>query len=148
MKNSEYAILHVATHGFFNAESNQSYLVAYDDRLTLDGLENIVQLTRFHKQPVELLTLSACETALGDERAALGLAGIALKAGVKSAIATLWAIEERSSSVVMTEFYRELLNKEFSKAMALRNSQIKAIKNTDYSHPFYWAPFLLIGNWM
>ena len=94
------------------------------------------------------MTLSACQTALGDERAALGLAGVAVKAGVKSVIATLWFVDDEATSLAIQEFYRQWRNSKISKIQALQNAQKMLISIRRYSHPAYWAPFLLIGNWL
>lgn len=147
-KQTDFAVVHMATHGFFGGRPGETYLQTYDGRLTMDRLDRLLSFGRFRKHPVELLTLSACQTALGDERAALGLGGIALKAGVKSAVATLWFISDRAATTVMTEFYGQLSHANTSKAAALQNAQRKLIESKEYRHPAFWAPFLLIGNWM
>ena len=95
-----------------------------------------------------LLVLSACETAAGDDRAALGLAGVAIKAGARSAIATLWFINDRVSSELIAEFYRQLKNPKLSKAASLQRAQQIILSNPDYEHPSFWSPFLLINNWL
>ena len=92
--------------------------------------------------------LRACETARGDDRAALGLAGIALKAGARSAVASLWYISDQAAGDLVTDFYRELRAGHLSKAQALQAAQRKLIAELRYAHPAYWAPFLLIGNWL
>ena len=97
---------------------------------------------------MELLTLSACQTAAGDDRAALGLAGVAVKAGARSALATLWFINDRSSAQLVEEFYRQLLDPQISKAQALRRAQLVLLDDRRYRHPSYWSPFLIIGNWL
>ena len=97
LKDGRYSILHIATHGQFATEVNQSFLLTFDDRLTVSDLEQLVGLFRFRRDPLELLTLSACQTGTGDDRAALGLAGIAVKAGARSALATLWYINDEAS---------------------------------------------------
>lgn len=147
-RNNDYGIVHIATHGVFGGTPEESFLLTYDNRLTMDGLEGLIGLGRFRKNPVELLTLSACQTALGDERAALGLAGVAVKAGVRSAIATLWYVDDEATSLAIREFYRQLGTPGISKVKALQNAQKKLIAQIRYWHPSYWAPFLLIGNWM
>ena len=84
-KQINYTIVHIASHGQFSANLENTYILTYDDKLNMDKLEKLISLTQLKtKQPVELLTLSACETAVGDERAALGLAGVALKSGAQS----------------------------------------------------------------
>ena len=106
-------------------------------------------LPRFREdRPLELLTLSACQTAAGDDRAALGLAGIAIKAGARSALATLWYINDQSSSDLVTEFYRQLQDPSISRATALQRAQLQLLNVPGYEHPGYWAPFLLINNWL
>ena len=97
---------------------------------------------------MELLTLSACETARGDDRAALGLAGIAVQAGAKSAVATLWLVEDEAASILMAAFYRYLNEPGTSKAQALRRAQLMVLQHDRYRDPFFWAPFLLINNWL
>jgi CHAT domain-containing protein len=100
-------------------------------------------------QPVELLTLSACETAAGDDRAALGLAGVAIKAGARSALATLWFVNDQASTSLVSSFYSHLKKEpNTSKAMALRAAQMELIGQPPYAHPCYWAPYLIIGNWL
>ncbi|OQW91680.1 MAG: hypothetical protein BWK78_03935, partial [Thiotrichaceae bacterium IS1] len=91
----------------------------------------------------------ACKTAVGNDKAALGLAGVALKAGARSAIATLWFVDDEATSIVISEFYQQLLHGGgLSKAKSLQNAQKKLIVQDRYWHPGYWAPFLLIGNWL
>jgi CHAT domain-containing protein len=90
LRDTEYSIVHLATHGEFSRKAGESYVLTYDGRLDMDDLERYMSMTTFREQPIELLTLSACQTAAGDDRAALGLAGIAVKAGARSALATLW----------------------------------------------------------
>jgi CHAT domain-containing protein len=114
----------------------------------MDGLERVMKLSRFRDEPVELLTLSACRTAAGDERAALGLAGIAVKAGARSALATLWYINDQASSEMVAEFYRRLAEPDMSKARALQEAQRTLMRDPRYRHPGFWSPFLLIGNWL
>ncbi len=147
----EYTVVHISTHGNFGDDPADTYLQTYPGRkLTMDDLEKLIRLGRFRDNKVDLLSLSACRTAEGNERAALGLAGVAVKAGVRSAIASLWSVEANASSLLMTEFYRQL-NTGISKAKALQNAQKKFIIHSDYSdysHPAYWALFLLIGNWL
>ncbi len=146
-RRTDFSVVHMATHGYFGGKSGETWLRTHDEKLTLDRLDRLLSLGRFRKRPVELLTLSACRTALGDERAALGLGGIALKAGARSAVATLWYISDRAAVTTMTEFYRQLSSGQ-SKAKALRNAQMKLLRDKALDHPAFWAPFLLIGNWM
>lgn len=145
----EYAIVHMATHSVIGDTPADSFLLTYDGRLSMADLERLLSLGRFRRQPVELLTLSACETAIGDERAALGLAGIALKAGARSAVATLWRVSDDATATLMSEFYSHLTATErVSKAQALRAAQVQMLRNETSAHPANWAAFLLIGNWL
>ncbi|NJL59577.1 MAG: CHAT domain-containing protein [Desulfobacteraceae bacterium] len=154
-KNLEKELIHQAyhyvvmsTHGNFGSSTEDTFVLTYDEKLDSDMLESLLTPLKFGKNPVELLTLSACETGIGDERAALGLGGIAVKAGVRSAMATLWRVEAESTSQLVAEFFRQLAEDGVSKAEALRKAQIRLISDTKYHHPRFWAPFLLIGNWM
>ena len=96
----------------------------------------------------ELLVLSACETASGDKWAALGLAGMAVRAGAKSTLATLWSVNDRATSEMMSEFYHELADKKLPKAEAVRQAQLHLLNDSWHRHPFYWAPYVLLGNWL
>ncbi len=148
LRDGRYRILHIATHGQFATDVNQSFLLTFDDRLTMTQLERLVGLFRFRQEPLELLTLSACQTGIGDDRAALGLAGIAVKAGARSALATLWFINDDASSELVSEFYRQLHDTSISKAHALQVAQLKLLSDRVYEHPAYWAAFLLLNNWL
>ena len=143
-----YSVVHVASHAQFEADSRRSFLLTYDGKLTLDRLEDHMKLNRFRDEPVELLFLSACQTAVGDERAALGLAGVAVKAGARSALATLWHINDQASSLLVAEFYRQLAQPGATKAQALRRAQLSMLGDLRYRHPGYWSPFMVIGNWL
>ncbi len=148
LQDGRYTILHIATHGQFATDVNQSFLLTFDDRLNMTQLERLVGLFRFRHDPLELLTLSACQTGIGDDRAALGLAGIAVKAGARSALATLWFINDDASSELVSEFYRQLHDAPISKARALQIAQLKLLSDRVYEHPAYWAAFLLLNNWL
>lgn len=144
----DYSIVHFATHGEFNSDHSESFLLTHDSKLTMDRLDKSIGLRRFNNEPIELLVLSACQTAAGDDRAALGLAGIALRAGARSAMATLWFINDRATSELVTTFYDQLSSTKQSKAKALQQAQLSLLTQPKYSHPTYWAPFLMIGNWL
>jgi CHAT domain-containing protein len=148
LSQTHFNIVHIASHAQFTSDPKTTFLLAYDDKFTMDKLESLMGQTTFRDDPVELLTLSACQTAAGDERAALGLAGIAIKAGARSALATLWFINDQASSLLVSEFYNQLKNPSLSKAKALQQAQLTLMKDKRYRHPSYWAPFLLIGNWL
>jgi CHAT domain-containing protein len=142
-----YGVVHLATHAKFEAEASESFLLTYDGRIDMDGLERMVRQSRFRDQPIELLTLSACSTAEGDPRAALGLAGVALKSGARSALASLWFVNDRSTADLVSRFYAELAAPGTSKAEALRRAQRALIADDQFAHPAFWSPFIIIGNW-
>jgi CHAT domain-containing protein/Tfp pilus assembly protein PilF len=148
LKDEHFTIVHIASHGQFERDVDKSFLLTFDDKLTMDRLNQYIGLLRFREDPLELLTLSACVTAAGDDRAALGLAGIAVKAGARSALGTLWHINDESSSLLVAEFYRQLRNPAISRAVALQRAQLKLLNDRQYQHPRYWSPFLLINNWL
>lgn len=148
LRDGRYGVLHIATHGKFSTDANNSYLLTFDGKLTMQTLDQLVGLFRFRQEPLELLTLSACQTGVGDDRAALGLAGVALKAGARSALATLWFINDEASATLISEFYRQLRNPAVSKAVALQRAQLKLLSDRIYEHPAYWSPFLLLNNWL
>lgn len=147
LRGKRYPIVHMATHGKFGGDADSTFLLTYRDRITIDKLDEVLQ-TRQTLQPVELLTLSACQTAAGDERSALGIAGLAVRAGVKSAMATLWFINDEATVPLVEEFYTQLLKPGTTKAEALQRAQKKLIGDINYNHPAVWSSFILIGNWM
>ncbi len=148
LQQTPYSIIHIASHGQFNRNPKKTFLLTYDDKLTMDRLENLLSFSQFRQEPVELLTLSACQTAVGDEQSALGLAGVAIKAGARSALASLWFVNDEATSVLISEFYHQLKNPQLSRAQALQNAQKKLIEMPAFRHPAYWGAFLLIGNWL
>ena len=143
-----YSIVHMASHGEFGRNVSDTFILTHDSRITLDQLESQLGGTAYRKQPVELLALSACQTASGDDRAALGLAGVAVKAGARSALATLWSVSDRASTLLVGDFYKSLQDPNVNKAQALQAAQRRLLADTRYRHPAYWSPFLLIGNWL
>lgn len=149
MSGTPYSVVHIASHAQFTGDAKESFILTYDGRMDMDSLERFIKLSRFRDQPVELLTLSACQTAVGDDRAALGLAGLAVKSGARSALASLWYINDQASSLLIADFYRTLQAQPgIGKAKALQQAQIRTKTDLRYRHPAFWAPFLLIGNWL
>ena len=150
-QDQDYGMFHMATHGKVSRDVRDSYLLAYDGKLTLDDLEQLIRSNRLRGKEVDMLVLSACETAAGDERAALGLGGIAVKAGVSAAVATLWSIDDKITAELMISFYKTLKGRRsISKAKAMQLAQVSLIKHEieTYQHPSYWSPYLVIGNWL
>ena len=150
-----YPIIHIATHAQFGIIPEETYLVAGNNqKLTISELEEVLRKFTSGVDSIELLSLTACQTAVGDERATLGLAGIALQVGVRSVLASLWALPDESTSILVEEFYQNLRAGK-SKAEALQQAQIKLLQaknlddvNNQYDNPGYWAPFIMIGNWL
>ena len=164
-----FKIIHLATHAVFQPGApSDSYVQFWDTRLTLDKMRQL----RWNNPPVELLVLSACQTAIGDKNAELGFSGLAVQAGVKSAVASLWEVSDEGTLGLMVEFYRDLKTAPI-KAEALRQAQIAMLKgqvrleegqlhnsrgsislppalatleNENLSHPYYWAAFIVVGS--
>jgi CHAT domain-containing protein len=144
-----FTIVHIASHGHFDNDVRKSFVLTFDKHLTLDDLERCIRPAQLRDQPLDLLTLSACQTAAGDDRAALGLAGVAVKAGARSAFATLWFVNDAASTQLVGDFYTELIaHPQLGKAQALQAAQRKLLAQPRYQHPCYWAPYLIIGNWL
>ncbi len=169
---NSFKIIHLATHGDFKSgEPNNSFIQFWNTQLNLHQLRKM----NWHNSSVELLVLSACRTAVGDEQAELGFGGLAVAAGVKSALASLWYVSDRGTLALMTEFYEHLKNVPI-KAEALQQAQIAMIKeevkiendklfglssqsegialpvelssigDQKLSHPYYWSAFTMIGS--
>ncbi|MGQ4645929.1 CHAT domain-containing protein [Lyngbya aestuarii] len=161
MTESKFGIVHLATHAeFLPGKPSNSYIQFTDTKLTLDKVRSL----ELYKPPVELLVLSACRTALGDEEAELGFAGLAVISGAKSALATLWYVSDQGTLELVEDFYKKLRQPKISiKAEALRQAQLAMLRgeipgenssapelegqgNYDFSHPYYWAGFTIVGS--
>ncbi len=143
-------VVHLATHGQFSSDPSETFLLAWDQRITLNDFSQILQRqTTSDATDIELLILSACKTASGDNRATLGLAGVAIQAGARSTIASLWFVDDQSTAVLMTRLYEILGNptEPLTRAEALRQAQLDLLHTPGYQGPFYWAPYVLVGNW-
>ncbi|RCJ19605.1 hypothetical protein A6770_05545 [Nostoc minutum NIES-26] len=151
-----FPVVHLATHGLFSSNPQKNFIITGDGKSI-----SINELSALLKEPgttVELLVLSACETATGDERAVLGLAGMAVRSGARSTLATLWPVGDASTTKFMGEFYEHLKKPAGKQADALRNAQLSLLESLKINppfpelknlppHPYYWAPYVLIGNW-
>ncbi|MEW5859010.1 MAG: CHAT domain-containing protein [Cyanobacteriota bacterium] len=144
-----FPVVHLATHGQFSSKAEETFILTWDNRINVNQLDNLLRI-RDTSRPtaIELLVLSACQTATGDKRAALGLAGVAVRAGARSTLASLWSLDDESSALLMSQFYQELTNTKETKAEALRFAQLALLQNPRYQHPRYWAPYVLVGNWL
>jgi CHAT domain-containing protein len=144
-------IIHLATHAKFSSKAEDTFILSWDGRINIKQLDDLLRDDTFNrKNEIELLVLSACETASGDRRATLGLAGIAVQAGARSTLATLWSVVDESTAKIMGEFYRQLEetgNTQANKAEVLRQAQLTLLKDKKFNHPHFWSPFILVGNW-
>ncbi|MDJ0725799.1 MAG: CHAT domain-containing protein [Prochloraceae cyanobacterium] len=144
-----FPIVHLATHGQFSSAAEDTFLLAWDRKINVKDLDRLLGARdRQRQSPIELLILSACETAEGDNRAVLGIAGVAVRSGARSTIATLWPVQDDSTVLLMDRLYTELNKPGINKAEALRNAQISLLKDSHFDRPFFWAGFVLIGNWL
>jgi CHAT domain-containing protein len=149
LKQGNFEVVHLATHGQFGKDRNQTYILAADGAIRVDELD---QLFRSQKQSrhhsLELLILSACKTAAGNDRAVLGIAGTAVKAGAQSAIAGLWTLADEPSVKFTHTLYEFLGKPNTTRAEALRRAQIALLQDPKFAHPRYWAPYILVGSWL
>ncbi|NJM58761.1 MAG: CHAT domain-containing protein [Synechococcales cyanobacterium RU_4_20] len=140
--------IHWKTHGVFSSDPQETYLVAYQEQIDTTDLDQLIQsFLRGQAKPLELLILSACETAQGDRRAVLGMAGVAVRAGARSTLSTLWQASDDATTKLTSRFYQALFQPQTSKAEALRQAQLSLIREESYAAPHYWATYLLLGNW-
>jgi len=148
---SSKPIVHLATHGKFNTNVEETFILATDERVYISELSEWIRAGNKSTDPIELLVFSACETGISDEegRAALGLAGIAVRSGAKSTIASLWQADDSATAVIMEAFYKQLSTGEINKAKALQNAQKYFLTNyATEDHPYYWGGFILVGSWL
>ncbi|MBD2578841.1 CHAT domain-containing protein [Oscillatoria sp. FACHB-1406] len=150
MSERSFQIVHLATHGQFSSNPDDTFVLAWDEQINVKEFDRILRSRTPGSESVELLVLSACRTAAGDRRAALGLAGFALRSGARSTLATLWSVNDLSAAELMSEFYEQLVRSQpgMTKAEALRQAQLKLLRDRSYQHPYFWAPFVLVGNWL
>lgn len=142
------SVVHLATHGQFSSRAEDTFILTWDGRIDVKQLDQILRFRDGDRTPIELLVLSACQTATGDRRAALGMAGVAVRSGARSTLASLWSVGDRSTAALMIEFYRQLGLPGVTKAEALRRAQVSLLRQDAYLSPYYWAPFILLGNWL
>lgn len=161
LRTNRSPVLHLATHAKFGFDARETFLVTggtanrssssrrYNEILSMNQLYQTMRQTQTGQSGLDLLTLTGCETAVGSDRDALGIAGVAVQAGAQSAIASLWRVEDEATATLITQFYRHLRTG-MSKVEALQAAQTEWLKANPagrYSHPGYWAPFILIGSW-
>jgi CHAT domain-containing protein len=166
----QLGILHLATHAdFLGGDLSNSYIQLWDGRLQLGQVREL----KLYAPPVELVTFSACRTAVGDPEAELGFTGFATKAGVKSAVGSLWYVDDRATTGLMINFYAKLGKTAIqSKAEALRQAQLSLLNgdmrqenthlitsigeislpeelahkgSSQFHHPYFWSGFTIVG---
>nr|WP_041233018.1 CHAT domain-containing protein [Cylindrospermum stagnale] len=143
---TQFNVVHLATHGEFSSRAENTFILAADSPIKVKDFDQL--LSNQNQTKIELLVLSACQTAAGDNRAALGLAGAAVRAGAHSTVASLWQIDDESTALFVGEFYRQLKSSKVTKAEALRRAQLHLLKHPNYNTPGFWAAYVLIGNWL
>jgi len=149
VQSDQFNVVHLATHGEFSSNAEQTFILAADGPVNVVELDGLLRnRSQSDDVAIELLVLSACQTAAGDDRAALGLAGVALKAGARSTLASLWNVNDDSTAALMGLFYQQLANDQVTKAEALRNAQRILLASEQYRYPSAWAPYIMVGNWL
>ncbi len=146
-----FPVVHLATHGQFSSQAENTFILTWDDRINVNQLNSLLSNRDLEREEaIELLVLSACETLTGDKRAALGLAGVAVRAGARSTLATLWRVNDEASALMMGQFYQELGNQanSITKAEALRQAQLTLLRNPRFNRPHFWSSYVLVGNWL
>jgi len=138
-RNTFYNIIHIASHGSFGSSIESSFILSYDNKISMSGLENSLR----NQTDIDLLVLSACETAVGSDLSSLSIAGVAARSGVRTTLGSLWQVDDDDQSEVIANFYQHWLNSGSSKAEALQKIQIEYIKK--FAHPNKWATLNLIG---
>lgn len=146
-----YPIVHLATHGQFGSTADTTFILTWDGKIKVNQLSSVLKTVELSQDnTLEMLILSACETATGDARSALGLAGVAVRSGARSTVATLWRVNDEASADLMSQFYEELKQARqtgISKAEALRRAQLVTLKKPNYQSPYFWGAYVLLGNW-
>lgn len=149
VKSLDAPVIHLATHGQFSSKAEDTFILTFDGRVKVNELSDLLKTRATNQRgAIELLVLSACSTATGDNRAALGIAGVAIQAGARSTLASLWVVDDQATADIMGEFYKQLSKPNITKAQALKDAQLSLLKNPLYKHPYYWAPYVLVGNWL
>jgi CHAT domain-containing protein len=149
---SNYRIVHIATHGLLNVERPQftGVVLSLVGNTSADGFLRTDEIFNLKMAP-SLVMLSACETGLGKEKRGEGVMGLTrafMYAGAPTVGVSLWSVADKSTAELMTDFYKRFLAAGSpSRSGALRAAQLAMISGKKYSAPFYWAPFVLVGEW-
>ena len=149
MSSKNANVVHFATHGQFSSNAEETFLLTWEDKIQVKELDQLLRSQELVGETgIDLLVLSACQTAAGDERAVLGIAGFAIRSGARSTLATLWSVRDLPTALLMTRFYEYLQQQGMTKAEALRKAQLDLINHPNFNEPIFWAPFVLVGNWL
>jgi CHAT domain-containing protein len=149
---TKYRVIHIATHGLLNAERPQftGLVLSLVGNKTEDGFLRTDEVFNM-RLGSPLVMLSACETGLGKEKRGEGVMGLTrafMYAGAPTVGVSLWSVADKSTADLMTDFYKRLLGPTpTGPAGAMREAQLAMIGAKKYSAPFYWAPFVLVGDW-
>lgn len=146
INSSTFPVLHLTTHGQFSSDPEQTVLLAWNQAINVRELDRLFR-SNGNQKSIELLVLSACQTAKGDERSALGIAGVAAQAGARSTLASLWLVDAKATAMLMETFYQGL-SRGLPKAESLQQAQLSLLAKSEFSHPAYWAGFILVGSWL
>ena len=140
-------VLHLATHAAFNGRSDRAFIVANGEVIRLSELRDMIGRSGLRGEAIDLIVLSACETAVGDDEASMGLAGAAVQAGARSVIGSLWQVDDAGTAELMRQFYRRYAGGR-SRSEALREAQLALIEGGGAgAGPNIWAAFALLGAW-
>ena len=146
-------VVHLATHGQFSSKAEETYIVTHDGKVNVNEFNSLLKTRETNQRGViELLVLSACSTAAGDKQAALGIAGVAVQSGARSTLASLWVVDDEATALIMGEFYKQLKQEpNITKIEAFKRAQLTLLTDPrykQYQHPYYWSPYVLVGNWL
>ena len=148
---NNFNYIHFATHGLIdeNKPDLSSLVLTSGKNSVEDGFLQAAEVFNM-KLNADLVVLSACQTGLGKLVRGEGMVGLTrafMYAGTPSVVVSLWSVSDMSTAALMGEFYKNLIKNRLSKTDALRKAQLTLIGDEKYAHPFYWAPFVLIGDW-
>lgn len=147
LQTGNFSAVHLKTHGEFSSDPDETYIVAYQQLLKGQDIASLIETENPQQSNnIELLVLSACETAAGDNRAVLGIAGIAVRAGARSTLSTLWEAQDAPNTELMLKFYEELSKPGTTRAKALHIAQRSLFEK--YPAANIWATYILVGNWL
>ena len=149
LKNFNY--VHFATHGFIDETKPDlsSLVLTKDNNSCEDGMLQATEIYNL-KLNADLVVLSACQSGLGKLVRGEGMVGLTrafMYAGTPAVLVSLWSVSDVSTATLMGDFYRNLVKQKLSKTDALRKAQLTMLGNEKFAHPFYWAPFVIIGDW-